>query len=69
MRQLRTTFYKPLARHGRVTHAAAYRRTSTGLARTDVALTAVFDRRGAHLLRGHFFGPAAWHTTPRTVAR
>jgi len=66
LRQRRTSVYTPLARHGRVTHAAAHRRTST-----DVAPTAVCDRSGAHLLRGHFFvasrvAHAAAHRIPLT---
>jgi len=66
LRQRRTSVYTPLARHGRVTHAAAHRRTST-----DLAPTAVCDRRGAHLLRDRVFlagrvAHAAAHRRPLT---
>jgi len=53
--QRRATIYKPLAQHGRVTHAAAHHRPSTDMAPTDAAPTAVRDRRGARLPRGSIF--------------
>jgi len=69
LRQRRATMYKPLARPGRVTHAAAHPRPATDVAPTDVAPTAVFDRRGAHRISGFFFWPAARRTPQRTTAK
>jgi len=56
---------------GRVAHAAAHRRPLPDAAPTEVAPTAVRDRRSAYLLRDHFFlasrvAHAGMHRRPLT---